>query len=97
MPPKKQGRPQLPPSDNKELDERRKYYREWQQKRRKELLILAQNANEDYDLNKKLKGKHEKCTKIVNETKKKLIKCQKHTKEIINEYDKAIKKIQDRK
>ena len=97
MPPKKQGRPQLPPSDNKDLNERRKYFREYNRKRRTEILGTAQDANKDFDLNNKLKGKKDRCTKLVAKTKKKLIKCQQHTKEIISEYDKAIKKIQERK
>ena len=97
MPPKKQGRPQLPPSDNKDLNERRKYYREWYRKRRQQIIGLAEDANKDFDLNNKSKSKKYRCTKLVAETKKKLIKCQQHTKEIISEYDKAIKKIQERK
>ena len=42
---KKQGRPQLPPSTDQELNERRKYYREYNRRRRKALLGFIADCN----------------------------------------------------
>ena len=100
MPPKV-GRPQLPKSTNEEVNARRKYYREYNRKRRIELLKLAEEIDKE-DIAKinnknKIKEKNDKCTQKVKEMKKKLDKCEKNTKEIIDEYDKAIKQVQKRK
>ena len=71
MPPKRNvGRPMLPLTADQELNERRRYFREWNRKRRKENLALAKEAKTNHHLKNKFKDKKDKCTKLVAETKK---------------------------
>jgi hypothetical protein len=59
------GRPKLPPSDDPKVNAKRKYYREYNRKRRQELLALGEEFEKDNKSKKTLEQKHKDCTNKV--------------------------------